>query len=343
MKKTISLFAIMLIMVSSLYAARVSFTFDRVFSGDEKVMVTDPFGTVMSAVASEGLIMNLADGATITVTDSKGNSFPVTVVFTEEETIPATFTWKIDTVKEMRLRSYLNGGSKSSLSPSDTVKTYRRVPVNTLSVFTLEAKVGKGKWYECGKLGILPVTPIKESIQEAPEVRTAAPQAKGEDRIKTLEPVLSVRNQGHYYDRKLIVSGYFLGAMNITDGETVNDSAWKATLSLPLTRNLTVSADGEYQRFSKTNVVLATGKVRLTSPVIESGIVFIQAGGGAKFVIGDDFTQPAFTLGLGMELYFTKNIGLSLIADYTGSIADGQVMSRISAGAGISLAFGRDI
>ncbi len=344
MKKTIALITLMLFAVLSLSAAKVSFTFDKAFGGDEKILVTDPFGTVMSSSAGEALMMNLADGSVITVTDSEGGSFPVTVVFTEDETIPATFTWSIDTVKSMRLRCSINGGPASSVKTTEVRKTYRKVPVNTLTVFTLEAKIGKGKWYECGKLGILPVTPIVEKGQEAPEVSAPVGELKGETRIRSVEPTLTVKNQRHYYDRKFILSGYYFGGMILTEGSGVNYMGAKASVSVPVTHNISIVADGEYMIGSVRESVV-TGKLRLTSPIIESGVVFVEAGGGADIYLAgkDSLYYPAFTGGLGMELYFTKNVGLSLLADYSMIFMEGVRQHRIGGSAGVSIAFGRDI
>ena len=87
------------------------------------------------------------------------------------------------------------------------------------------------------------------------------------------------------------------------------------------------------------------GKLRLNSNINDSGIVFIQLGGGENFVTkaNSKAYYPLVSTGLGLELYFTKSIALSFLGEYSVSFQRDSVNNHISGAVGLSIAFGKEV
>ena len=86
------------------------------------------------------------------------------------------------------------------------------------------------------------------------------------------------------------------------------------------------------------------GKLRINSNINDSGIVFIQLGGGENFVTkaNSKAYYPLVSTGLGLELYFTKSIALSFLGEYSVSFQRDSVNNHISGAVGLSIAFGKE-
>ena len=86
------------------------------------------------------------------------------------------------------------------------------------------------------------------------------------------------------------------------------------------------------------------GKLRLNSNINDSGIVFIQLGGGENFVTkaNSKAYYPLVSTGLGLELYFTKSIALSFLGEYSVSFQRDSFNNHISGAVGLSIAFGKE-
>lgn len=343
MRRIITLLVTALILTVSLSAAEVSC---NVPSGSTLSINNQTF-----VPDSEGVItLDLSDNTKATLITEDGRETPITFINTDE----ALIRWSLSSPEDVKLRYALNDSKPKSLKKGLTELTLKSLPINELTLFTLEARYKKGEWYECGRAGIIPVVlPIAEEEPITEEtVPVEMPELKGESEIRYVDAELVPKELSHYYDRKIILSGYFMGSMQVLsfspDVRNIGMGA-KASVTLPLTRFLSFVTDVNYQwiKYSARdfNECALNGKLRLSSSVREAGIIFIQLGGGENFVFhgSDKAYYPMATIGVGMELYFTKNIGLSLIGEYSASFQRDSINSHFSAGAGLSLAFGKEV
>lgn len=343
MRRIIILLVTALISVLSLSAAEVFFHVpsDTILTYCDESFVPNGDGVIA---------LNLSEENTATIQTENGKEISVTFINTEE----ALVKWSLSSPEDVKLRYSLNDTKPKSLKKGSTELNLKKLPMNELTLFTLEARSKKGEWYECGRAGIIPVVlPIAEEEPVTEEkVPVEMPELKGESEIRYVDAELVPKEISHYYDRKIIFSGYFMGSMQVLsfspDVMNIGMGA-KASVTLPLTQNLSFVTDVNYQwiKYSARdfNECALNGKLRLSSSVRESGIVFIQLGGGENFVFhgSDKAYYPMATVGVGMELYFTKNIGLSLIGEYSASFQRDSINSHFSACAGLSLAFGKEV
>ena len=343
MRKIITLLVTALILSVSLSAAEVSF---RIPVSSVLVYNDQSF----SADSEGNIPLDLTDETSAVLKTEDGKETPITFITTDE----ALIRWSLSSPEDVKLRYSLNDSKPKSLKKGLTELNLKNLPMNELSIFTLEARYKKGEWYECGRAGIIPV--VIPVIEEEPiteeTVPVEMPELTGESEIRYVEPELVPKNVGHFYDRKIILSGYFMGSMQVLsfspDVRNIGMGA-KASVAIPLTRYLSFVTDVNYQwiKYSDRafNECAVNGKLRLSSSVREAGIVFIQLGGGENFVFhgSDKAYYPMVAVGVGMELYFTKNIGLSLIGEYSASFQRDSVNSHFSACAGLSLAFGKEV
>ena len=343
MRKIIITLMSALLLSFSLSAAEVSFYIqpETTLFYNEQSFTSDADGFItLDLIDETGAILKTADD----------KETPITFITTDE----ALIRWSLSSPEDVKLRYSLNGSKPKSLKKGLTELTLKNLPINELTIFTLEARYKKGEWYECGRAGIIPVVlPIAEEEPITEEtVPVEMPELKGESEIRYVDAELVPKDISHYYDRKIILSGYFMGSMQVLsfspDVRNIGMGA-KASVTIPLTQNLSFVTDVNYQwiKYSERdfNECALNGKLRLSSSVREAGIVFIQLGGGENFVFhgNDNAYYPMATVGAGLEIYFTRNIGLSLLGEYSASFQRDSINNHFSVGAGVSFAFGKEV
>ena len=332
MRRIIILLVTALIAVLSLSAAEVSFHVptDTILTYCDESFVPDGDGVIT---------LNLSEENTATIQTENGKEISVTFINTEE----ALVKWSLSSPKDISLRYSLNGSKPKSLKKGTSELTLGKLPMDELTIFTLEAKHKKSDWYECGVTGIIPVTypvPEEEPSQIMAEITFIRPE------------VIDEENKVSGYDRKIILSGYFMGSMQVLsfspDVRNIGMGA-KASLTLPITSSISFVADANYQWINYTGrdfrECAVNGKVRISTDLNEKGSVFLQIGGGENFVFhgNDKAYYPMATVGVGLEIYFTRNIGLSLLGEYSASFQRDSINNHFSVGAGVSFAFGKEV
>ena len=288
--------------------------------------------------------LTLSDSDIISFTTSNNKTFDAKLVTTAESNINATFSWNIAN-QNTKLRYTLNNSKPKTIKSDISEITIKNIPSNELSIFTLEVKVNK-KWLECGRVGLIPVNVIEEQTQNQEEL--IEPVVNDNSSIDTLEPKLINTAKAN---RKLILSSYFISSLQILSFEssTINNGMGvKSSLALPITSNLSLVLDSNYQwlkYFDKNyNELALMVKLRINSNINDSGIVFIQLGGGENFVskANNKAYYPLVSTGLGLELYFTKSIALSFLGEYSISFQRDSINNHISGAVGVSIAFSKE-
>ena len=337
MKKVIVIMILLLSLFTSIFASKATFSVAETIT---KYSINNEFFEVENNI----ITLDLNDNDIITIICDDNKKISSKIVFTEHDKIDATFRWDISNTKQ---RFILNNSKPKSIKKDINELTLKNLPANELTIFTLEAKVNK-KWSECGRVGLIPVNVIEEEqpiIQE--EVLT--PVINENSSIDTLEPKLISNAK---VNRKVILSSYFISSLQILsfDSSTVNNGLGvKASLALPITNNLSLVLDSNYQwlkYFDKDfNELALMGKLRLNSNINDSGVVFIQLGGGENFVTkaNSKAYYPLVSTGLGLELYFTKSIALSFLGEYSISFQRDSVNNHLSGAVGLSIAFGKEV
>ena len=339
MKKVIVIVVGLLSLLTSIYASSVSF----VVSNEELFYSYD---TTLNESINDDRIVNLElTNSDIVIFSDIDKTFTARLVITDEKEIDATFSWDIANTK---LRYTLNNSKPKNVKENQTTITLKNLPSNELSIFTLEAKVNNN-WIECGRVGLIPVNVIEEKVEEPIiQEEVMEPVINDNSSINTLEPKLISNAKAN---RKLILSSYFISSLQILSFEssTINNGMGvKASLALPITKNLSLVLDSNYQwlkYFDKNyNELALMGKLRINSNINDSGIVFIQLGGGENFVskANNKAYYPLVSTGLGLELYFTKSIALSFLGEYSISFQRDSINNHISGAVGMSIAFGKE-
>lgn len=251
--------------------------------------------------------INLTGSDVIYFTDSDGNEFSSRIFKTKKKAVDASFSWDID---DENLRYSLDGSEPIEINDNKVLLS--NFKTNNLSIFTLEVKEND-QWLECGKVGFIPVN------------------AK--------------------VNRKLILSSYYISSLEVLSfkSSTFNSGLGvKATLALPITNYLSLVLDSNYQWLKYYNgnyeELTLMGKIRFNSNINESGIVFIQLGGGENFVTKYNLFAyyPVLSTGLGLEFYFTKSIALSLLGEYSISFQRDSINNHIIGAVGLSIAFNKE-
>ena len=337
MKKVIVIMILLLSLFTSIFASKATFSVAETIT---KYSINNEFFEVENNI----ITLDLNDNELITIISDDNKETLSKVVFTEHNKIAATFSWDISNTK---LRYTLNNSKPKSIKSGVNEITLKNLPANELSIFTLEAKVNK-KWSECGRVGLIPVNVIEDEVKVEQQEEVLTPVINENSSITTLEPKL-INNPK--VNRKVILSSYFISSLQIIsfDSSTVNNGfGVKASVALPITNNLSLVLDTNYQwlkYFNKDFTELALmGKLRLNSNINDSGIVFIQLGGGENFVTkaNSKAYYPLVSTGLGLELYFTKSIALSFLGEYSVSFQRDSVNNHISGAVGLSIAFGKE-
>ena len=338
MKKVIVIIVLLLSLFTSIFASKVSFSVPETIikysiNGEEKEVIETP------------ITLDINDNDIITIICDDNKKISSKIVFTEHDKIDATFSLDISNTK---LRYTLNNSKPKSIKSGVNEITLKNLPSNELSIFTLEANVNK-KWIECGRVGLIPVNVIEDEVKvEQQQEEVLTPVINENSSIDTLEPKLISNAK---VNRKVILSSYFISSLQILsfDSSTVNNGLGvKASLALPITNNLSLVLDSNYQwlkYFDKDfNELALMGKLRLNSNINDSGIVFIQLGGGENFVTKESNKAyyPLVSTALGLELYFTKSIALSFLGEYSVSFQRDSVNNHLSGAVGLSIAFGKE-
>lgn len=336
MKKVIVIIVLLLSLFTSIFASKVSFSVPETITkysinGEEKEVIDN------------SITLDINDNDIITIICDDNKKISSKIVFTEHDKIDATFRWDISNTKQ---RFILNNSKPKSIKSGVNEITLKNLPSNELSIFTLEAKVNN-KWSECGIVGLIPVNVIEDE-QEIIHEEVLTPVIDENSSIDTLEPKLISNAK---VNRKVILSSYFISSLQILsfDSSTVNNGLGvKASVALPITNNLSFVTDVNYQWIKYTNrdftELALMGKLRLNSNINDSGIVFIQLGGGENFVTKESNKAyyPLVSTGLGLELYFTKSIALSFLGEYSVSFQRDSVNNHLSGAVGLSIAFGKE-
>ena len=251
--------------------------------------------------------INLTSSDVIYFTDSAGNEFSSKIFKTKKKAVDASFSWNIN---NSNLRYSLDGSEPTEINDNKVLLS--NFKTNNLSVFTLEVNEND-QWLECGKVGFIPVN------------------AK--------------------VNRKLILSSYYISSLEILSfkSSTFNSGLGvKASLALPINNYLSLILDSNYQWLKyyngKYEELTLMGKVRFNSNINDSGIVFIQLGGGENFVTKYNLFAyyPVLSTGLGLEFYFTKSIALSLLGEYSISFQRDSINNHIIGAVGLSIAFNKE-
>ena len=251
--------------------------------------------------------INLTSSDVIYFTDSDGNEFSSKIFKTKKKAVDASFSWNIN---DENLRYSLDGSEPTEINDNKVLLS--NFKPNNLSIFTLEVKEND-QWLECGKVGFIPVN------------------------AKT--------------NRKLILSSYYISSLEILSfkSSTFNSGLGvKASLALPINNYLSLVLDSNYQWLKYYNgnyeELTLMGKVRFNSNINDSGIVFIQLGGGENFVTKYNLFAyyPVLSTGLGLEFYFTKSIALSLLGEYSISFQRDSINNHIIGAVGLSIAFNKE-
>ena len=340
MKRVATLLFSLFFVLVALCASKASFSVPSeisFFSYDE--LINEP-------INDNTVSLSLSDSSTITFTTADEKTFDARLVKTNENDIDATFIWTINNANT-KLRFTLNNSKPKTIKKDINELTLKNLPSNELSIFTLEANVNK-KWIECGRVGLIPVNVIEDEVKVEQQEEVIEAIINEESSITTLEPKLISNTK---VNRKVILSSYFISSLQIIsfDSSTVNNGfGVKASVALPITNNLSLVLDTNYQwlkYFNKDFTELALmGKLRLNSNINDSGIVFIQLGGGENFVTkaNSKAYYPLVSTGLGLELYFTKSIALSFLGEYSISFQRDSVNNHLSGAVGLSIAFGKE-
>lgn len=251
--------------------------------------------------------INLTVSDVIYFTDSDGNEFSSKIFKTKKKAVDASFSWNVN---DENLRYSLDGSEPTEIDDNKVLLS--NFKANNLSIFTLEVKEND-QWLECGKVGFIPVN------------------AK--------------------VNRKLILSSYYISSLEVLSfkSSTFNSGLGvKASLALPINNYLSLVLDSNYQWLKYYNgnyeELTLMGKVRFNSNINDSGIVFIQLGGGENFVTKYNLFAyyPVLSTGLGLEFYFTKSIALSLLGEYSISFQRDSINNHIIGAIGLSIAFNKE-
>lgn len=337
MKKVIVIIVLLLSLFTNIFASKASFSVPETITkysinGEEKEVIDNL------------ITLDINDNDIITIISDDNKEISSKIVFTEYDKIDATFSWDISNTK---LRYSLNNSKPKSIKKDVNEITLKNLPANELSIFTLEAKVNK-KWSECGRVGLIPVNVIEDEVKVEQQEEVIEAIINEESSITTLEPKLISNSKAN---RKVILSSYFISSLQILsfNSSTVNNGLGvKASVALPITNNLSLVTDVNYQWIKYTTrdftELALMGKLRLNSNINDSGIVFIQLGGGENFVTkaNSKAYYPLVSTGLGLELYFTKSIALSFLGEYSVSFQKDSFNNHISGAVGLSIAFGKE-
>ncbi|MGN0907720.1 MAG: hypothetical protein ACI4NM_11285, partial [Bullifex sp.] len=88
----------------------------------------------------EGVItLDLSDNVTATLTTQEGKETPVTFITTDE----ALIRWRLSSPEDVKLRYSLNASKPKSLKKGSTELNLKNLPMNELTLFTLEARYKK--------------------------------------------------------------------------------------------------------------------------------------------------------------------------------------------------------
>ena len=337
MKKVIVIMVLLLSLFTSIFASKATFSVPEIIT---KYSINNK----SFEVENNTITLDVNDNELITIISDDNKETISKVVFTEHKKIAATFSWDISNTK---LRYSLNNSKPKTIKKDINKLTLKNLPSNELSVFTLEAKLNN-KWVECGRVGLIPVNVIENEVKVEQQEEVIEAIINEESSITTLEPKLISNTK---VNRKVILSSYFISSLQILtfNSSTVNNGLGvKASVALPITNNLSLVTDVNYQWIKYTNrdftELALMGKLRLNSNINDSGIVFIQLGGGENFVTkaNSKAYYPLVSTGLGLELYFTKSIALSFLGEYSVSFQNDSFNNHISGAVGLSIAFGKE-
>lgn len=245
MRRIITLLVTALILTVSLSAAEVSC---NVSSGSTLSINNQTF-----VPDSEGVItLDLSDKVTATITTKDGKETPITFIKTDE----ALIRWSLSSPEDVKLRYSLNDSKPKSLKKGSTELNLNNLPLNELTIFTLEARYKKGEWYECGRAGIIPVViPIAEEEPITEEmVPVEMPELKGESEIRYVDaelvPLVPPEKK---ISIRLTASPYSIGIYDFFNGHDIPDARY-----LTVT-NYGLSADGEIGYQINSNILLYVG------------------------------------------------------------------------------------
>ena len=343
MKRVVVFLLVLFSFLTAVFASEVSFVVSsnyKFYSYDSLELIEIP--------ESGNIQINLTNNHDIKLIDASGNILDAKLVITDSDKTDFTFRWSLNAKDNLKLRYSLNDNKPKSIKSEKDEIIVKAVLSNTLTVFNLEAKYKKSDWYVCGRVGLIPVNVIKEK-EEQPIIQEELiePVVNENSSINTLEPKLISNAKAN---RKLILSSYFISSLQIISFEssTINNGMGvKASLTLPITNNFSLVLDSNYQWLKyfdkKYNELALMGKLRINSNINDSGIVFIQLGGGENFVskANNKAYYPLVSTGLGLELYFTKSIALSFLGEYSISFQRDSINNHISGAVGMSIAFGK--
>ncbi|MGN0907528.1 MAG: hypothetical protein ACI4NM_10300, partial [Bullifex sp.] len=198
----------------------------------------------------EGVItLDLSDNVTATLTTQEGKEIPVTFITTDE----ALIKWSLPSPEDVKLRYSLNASKLKSLKKGSTELNLKNLPMNELTLFTLEARYKKGEWYECGRAGIIPVSfPINEEQEQV--LPALMPELKGESEIRYVDaelvPLVPPEKK---ISIRLTASPYSIGIYDFFNGHDIPDARY-----LTVT-NYGLSADGEVGYQINSNILLYMG------------------------------------------------------------------------------------
>ncbi|MGN0907681.1 MAG: hypothetical protein ACI4NM_11080 [Bullifex sp.] len=238
--KRILLFFAVLSISFSLSAAEVSFHASSVsslsYNDESHIPDSDGFFT-----------LTLSDASSATITSEDGKEINVTFINTDE----ALIKWNMTSEEDIKLRYSLNDSKHKTLRKGTAELTLNNLPMNELTLFTLEAKYGKGDWYECGIAGIIPVT---YSVPEEAPLPVELPELKGESEIRYVEPELvPLVPPEKKISIRLTASPYSIGIFDFINGHNIPDARY-----LTVT-NYGLSADGELGYQANSNILFYAG------------------------------------------------------------------------------------
>lgn len=243
MRRIITLLVTALILTVSLSAAEVSC---NVPSGSTLSINNQTF-----VPDSEGVItLDLSDNVTATLTTEDGRETPITFITTDE----ALIRWSLSSPEDVKLRYSLNYSKPKSLKKGSTELNLKNLPMNELTLFTLEARYKKGEWYECGRAGVIPITIPEEKAVNEETVPVEMPELKGESEIRYVDaelvPLVPPEKK---ISIRLTASPYSIGIYDFINGHNIPDARY-----LTVT-NYGLSADGEIGYQINSNILLYIG------------------------------------------------------------------------------------
>ena len=243
MKKVIVILVVLLSLLTSVYASRVSFVVsNEITSFSYENQLNEP-------ILDDKLVsINLSESDIITLTTEDDKQFDAKLVKTDESEIDATFSWDISNTK---LRYTLNNSKPKSIKSGVNEITLTNLPSNELSIFTLEAKVNN-KWSECGRVGLIPVNVIEDEEQEIIQEEVLTPVINENSSIDTLEPKL-ISNKEKKVSLRLTASPYSLGIYDFINGHHIEGAKY-----LSFT-NYGLALDGELGYQANSSILLYLG------------------------------------------------------------------------------------